>query len=278
MRVEDIDAPRVVPDAMQQILNDLRWIGLDWDEGPDVGGDFGPYLQSQRSQIYDEAIHRLGKIGLVYPCDCSRAEIAKAASAPHAGDEAPIYPGTCRENRRGDFRRSPSIRFIVPPKTITVHDGLQGEFRQNLTEEAGDFVIKRGDGIFAYQLAVVVDDVEMQISHVVRGADLLSSTPRQISLIEALGGTVPKYLHTPLIVNPDGTRLAKRARGVGIRHYREANVDPSALVGQLARSLGIADQDRVTPQQLVDSFRWATVQRGPIALNAEELLQTLSRA
>lgn len=277
LRMEDIDTARVVVGAAEQILDDLKWLGFDWDEGPDVGGDFGPYTQSERSWIYAQATSRLQEIGLVYPCDCSRAEIARAASAPHAGDEGPIYPGTCRGQKRETFRRSASLRFIVPQQTVTVIDGLQGEFSQNLSEEVGDFVLKRGDGIYAYQLAVVVDDLNMDISHVVRGADLLGSTPRQVCLMSALGGEIPSFFHAPLVVNPDGSRLAKRSRGVSIRHYREAKVDPTELLATLAQALGITTDARISARELVGSFAWERVKRGPIALDAEGMLQRLSR-
>jgi len=277
LRIEDIDTARVIPGAARQMVDDLKWLGFDWDEGPDIGGDFGPYVQSERLQIYDRAVSHLMKNGLVYPCDCSRAEIGRAASAPHAGEEGPVYPGTCRQQRKEHFRRSPSLRFVVPHRVITVHDGLQGDFRQNLADDCGDFVVRRGDGVFAYQLAVVVDDIQMGISHVVRGADLLSSAPRQVCLIEAFGAPTPRYFHAPLIVNPDGTRLAKRARGVSIRHYREAGVDAAKLVACLAQALGLTREPSICAQELVDSFSWDKVKRGPIPLDTEAILHGLTR-
>ena len=241
LRVEDIDVPRVVAGCETRQVDELRWLGLDWDEGPDVGGDRGPYRQSQRLASYEEALERLRAAGLTYLCDCSRAEIARVASAPHAGDEGPRYPGTCRAfgHAPREFRRAPAVRLAVPPGEVVVVDRWQGEVRQDVAREVGDFVLRRGDGVFAYQLAVVVDDLAMGIEEVVRGADLLESAPRQALLARLLGAEPPGFAHAPLVVGPDGERLAKRARGVPLRDRREAGETGPAVLGHLARLLGL---------------------------------------
>jgi len=241
LRVEDIDTPRVVAGMEAQQLDDLRWLGLDWDEGPDVGGPHAPYRQSERSATYEGALARLAAEDLLYYCDCSRAEIARVASAPHAGDEGPRYPGTCREHglRERAWKRPPAIRLHVPARPVTVVDALQGTLVQDVAADVGDFVLKRGDGVYAYQLACVVDDLTMGVTEVVRGVDLLGSAPRQVLLAELLGGTPPAFAHVPLVVAADGTRLAKRARGMTLRERRQAGDDPADVVSWLARSVGL---------------------------------------
>ncbi|HZR84402.1 MAG TPA: tRNA glutamyl-Q(34) synthetase GluQRS [Candidatus Binatia bacterium] len=244
LRIEDIDAPRVVSGVADRQLDDLRWLGLDWDEGPDAGGAFGPYRQSERGERYAAALARLEAAGLTYLCDCSRAEIARVASAPHAGDEGKRYPGTCRAlgHRARDFRRPPAVRLAVAPGEIVIRDRWQGELRQDVAETVGDFVLRRGDGVWAYQLAVLVDDLAMGITEVVRGADLLSSAPRQALLARLLGGEPPAFAHAPLVLAADGTRLAKRAPGSVLRDHREAGRSPEEVVMDLARLLGLVDE------------------------------------
>ncbi|MFM7140660.1 MAG: tRNA glutamyl-Q(34) synthetase GluQRS [Alphaproteobacteria bacterium] len=256
LRVEDIDAPRVVPGCEAEQLDELRWLGLDWDEGPDAGGRSGPYRQSERIALYEAALDRLRAHGLTYLCDCSRAEIARVASAPHAGDEGPRYPGTCRPHAHAarDFRRPPAVRLAVPPGEVVVRDRWQGEVRHDVARDVGDFVLRRGDGVFAYQLAVVVDDLAMGIEEVVRGADLLDSSPRQALLARLLGGQPPAFAHAPLVVGPDGERLAKRARGVPLRERRLSGETGPELVGRLARMLGLVAADEhgpIEPRDLV---------------------------
>ncbi len=245
LRVEDIDRPRVVAGAEARQLDELRWLGLDWDEGPDVGGPHAPYRQSERGDRYEAALARLAARGLLYYCDCSRAEIAAVASAPHAGEEGPRYPGTCRAVglRARAWKRPPAIRLAVPAGTVTVDDALQGRVVQDVAAEVGDFVLKRGDGIYAYQLACVVDDLAMGITEVVRGADLLASAPRQVLLAELLGGTPPTFAHVPLVVAADGTRLAKRAHGIALRDHHDAGASSGDVLARLGRLLGIAAPD-----------------------------------
>jgi glutamyl-tRNA synthetase len=257
VRVEDIDTPRVVPDCEARQLDDLRWLGLDWDEGPDVGGAHAPYRQSERTDRYEAALAALERAGLVFRCDCSRREIARIASAPHAGDEGPRYPGTCRPHGMHDraWRRPPAIRLTVEPGPVVIHDLWQGEFGHDVAHVVGDFVLRRGDGLWAYQLACVVDDLAMGITEVVRGCDLLASAPRQVLLAVRLGGAAPAFAHLPLVIAPDGARLAKRGGGTTIREQRAAGVTPQALVGRLARMLGLRPApDPIDPRDLLAVF------------------------
>ena len=246
LRVEDLDKPRVRSGATARMLEDLRWLGLDWDEGPDCGGPFGPYLQSERQAIYDAALARLCAADLVYPCYCSRAEVARAASAPQgAADEGSRYPGTCRTLTQSEQRareaagRRPCLRFRAPDRLIEFVDLVAGLVAQNVAQSVGDFIVSRSDGIPAYQLAVVVDDALMGITQVIRGADLLSSTARQIALFEALGYAVPVFGHVPLVVDVAGARLAKRKHATGVGALRAAGVSPERVLGALAASCGL---------------------------------------
>ncbi|HXX68692.1 MAG TPA: tRNA glutamyl-Q(34) synthetase GluQRS [Polyangiaceae bacterium] len=254
LRLEDLDAPRVVSGAERRITEDLRWLGFDWDAAP--------VRQSERRPFYESAIERLTAGGLTYPCDCSRAEIASVASAPHEGEEL-VYPGTCRErdpNRR--MKRPPSLRIRVPDAVVQYEDAILGPVAQNLSKQVGDFVLCRGDGVFAYQLAVVVDDLQMRITDVIRGSDLVGSTPRQIWLARALGATPPRYGHVPLVVTDDGKRLEKRSSGITIAGLRASGVGPEAVVGALAHGLGLAQTPApATPPQIAaasasDHVRW----------------------
>ncbi len=240
VRIEDLDRPRLVAGAEERQLADLRWLGLDWDEGPDKGGASGPYRQSERAAAYAAALADLRTRGLVYPCDCSRREIAALVSAPHPGEDGPRYPGTCRASEpTRTWRRQPAWRFRVESGVTVVEDKLLGRFEQDVEARVGDFVVIRADAVPAYQLAVVVDDLAMRISEVVRGADLLDSTPRQILLARALDGTVPRHAHLPLVLAADGTRLAKREGGATIAELRAAGLSAPQLVGQLAAMLGL---------------------------------------
>ena len=277
LRVEDLDRPRVRPGATAQMLTDLRWLGLDWDEGPDCGGPFGPYLQSERQAIYDAYLARLRAADLVYPCYCSRAEVARAASAPQAaGDEGPRYPGTCRnlsaaeQHAREAAGKRPCLRFRAPDRLIAFADLIAGPVEQNVALAVGDFIVSRSDGIPAYQFAVVVDDGLMQMTQVVRGADLLSSTARQIALFEALGSAVPVFGHVPLVVDAQGARLAKREQAAGVGALRAAGVAAEQVVGALAASCGLcAPGEAMSASDLLDRFvpeRLVGVAAGPVEL------------
>lgn len=256
MRLEDLDAPRVKPGAADRILADLAWLGLDWDEGWDVGGPHAPYVQSARTDRYDDAFRRLRDGGFVYPCFCSRKDVAAAARAPQAPGDEVRYPGTCRAlgeeeiRRRLEAGREPSWRFRVPEGAPESFPDIRlGTWRG---ERPGDFVVRRADGVTAYQLAVVVDDAAMEIDEVVRGEDLLASTLKQILLYDALGLPVPAFGHVPLWLGDDGVRLSKRHRGTSIREVREAGSTPEEVVGRLAARVGlIARPEPVTARELV---------------------------
>lgn len=251
LRVEDLDHPRVRSGAATRMLDDLRWLGLDWDEGPDVGGLHGPYTQSMRHALYDGALAHLRARGLVYPCYCTRAELhalSHIASAPQGpqGDDAPRYPGTCRDltarqrQRREREGRRPALRFRATDGEIAFDDVIAGPQREQVAATVGDFVVRRSDGIVAYQLAVVVDDALMGITQVVRGADLLSSTARQLALFDALGYRRPQFFaHVPLALDTTGTRMAKRDAAAGIGDTRKRGLDHRLVLGALAASAGI---------------------------------------
>jgi glutamyl-tRNA synthetase len=231
LRIEDLDTARVIRGAQERIEQDLQWLGLDWDEGP--------ARQSERTALYEQALGALAARGLVYPCDCSRVEIARAASAPHAGEES-VYPGSCRDRDPSrPMKRRPALRVRVLDETVVYEDAVLGPVSQGLTAEVGDFVLRRGDGVFAYQLAVVVDDLAMSVTDVVRGADLAPSTPRQIWLARALGREPPRYWHVPLVVAPGGARLEKRNPHATLRDLRSNGISPETIIGRLAHAVGL---------------------------------------
>jgi glutamyl-tRNA synthetase len=262
LRIEDLDRPRVRPGASERMLFDLRWLGLDWDEGPDVGGPHAPYIQSERQEIYMTYLQRLQDRGLIYPCFCSRAEIARAASAPHE-NEGPRYPGTCRYLTQAQRRqheadnRRPSLRFRVDnERIVSFTDLLIGPVEQHVQQTVGDFIVCRSDGIFAYQFAVVVDDALMHINQVVRGVDLLQSTARQILLFEALGFQVPTFAHVPLLLDEHGKRFSKRIQSAGLEPLRLEGVTPAQIVGQFAAECGLVDRDeQLSAGELAKRYR-----------------------
>jgi len=247
LRMEDLDLPRIKPGSSEQIIKELHWLGLDWDEGPDCGGPATPYEQSARNPQYQQAFQQLLDNDLIYPCYCSRKDIQNAASAPHAHEYGSIYPGTCRDvKQRAEMKqrhpdKTAAWRYRVPTRTVTFEDSIIGEISQSLDQEVGDFVIKRADGLFAYQLAVVVDDGMMGITDVVRGADLLDSTARQIELFEALGYPVPTFWHVPLMLDDSGTRLSKRDGADSLEVLQQQGKSAVAVIGHLAFSVGLID-------------------------------------
>lgn len=259
VRMEDIDTPRVVPGAADRILEDLRWLGLDWD------GDV--MVQSTRTASYEAALATLTAKGLVYRCDCSRAELARIASAPHSNEEL-VYPGLCAAlDPHREMKRAPALRVRAPrdpgAAVLSFVDELQGTYTQNIAEKVGDFVIRRADGVFAYQLVVIVDDVEQRVTDVVRGVDLLSSTPRQIYLARALGLDPPRYLHLPLVVDSGGERIAKRTPKAHLRALRDRGSTREQVLGQLAHALGLVSTP--APCSLAellarDAPRWSTAE------------------
>lgn len=238
VRVEDIDTPRVVPGSEDEILAALRRYGLEWD-GPVV-------RQSQRTVLYDAAVQKLRGAGLVYDCACSRAELRGAASAP-VGRE-PVYPGTC-SNGIAPGRVARAIRFRVPDETLHFDDAVFGPIEEHLLTMSGDFVIRRADGLYAYQLAVVVDDGEQGVSEVVRGADLIASTPRQIALQRALGLPTPRYAHLPLVVNADGSKLGKRDGALPLPSLDDARVRATLATALRVLGLDVVEDD---PRRMLD--------------------------
>ena len=229
MRIEDIDGPRNVAGSEERILDDLCWLGIDWDEGPDVGGPAGPYRQSERNDIYLAALRALIEEDLVYPCTCSRRDLQGDAAAPH-GPEGPIYPGTCSESTMkldGPLPTEAALRFRVDrDPLVRIEDEMMGTHEFDLRALCGDFVIRRRDGLWAYQFACAVDDALMGVTRVVRGADLLTSAPRQVALMRALGWTPPQYSHVPLVLDEEGHRMSKRDGSQTIAQWREAGVTP----------------------------------------------------
>lgn len=257
-RLEDIDGPRVVPGMAEAAMEDLRWLGLDWDEGP--------YIQSERSAFYEEALAKLAAAGRLFPCRRSRKDLQAIASAPHGREGGAPYPAAFRPERLdpGWFEQcsDAAIRFQVHDKPVEWTDRVQGRQVERVDQTVGDFVLKRRDGLYAYQLAVVVDDLLMGINEVVRGADLLDSTARQIQLVEALGGTPPAWAHVPLVVNAQGEKLSKREAGLTLRSLREEGLKPEELAGWMGWSLGLLDRaEPCTAAELVPLFAWDKVRR-----------------
>ena len=271
LRIEDLDTARCRPDYARQVEEDLRWLGLAWDEGGSAGGPDAPYFQSERTALYEAALARLRGMGLVYPCFCTRAQL-HAASAPHREDGLTVYPGTCRGltpediARREAAGRKGALRLRVPEETVTFTDGHLGEVTEYLPTDCGDFLLRRSDGLFAYQLAVVVDDAAMGVTEVVRGADLLSSTPRQLLLYELLGWEAPEFYHFPLLLSPDGRRLSKRDGDLGLGALRERDT-PEEIIGKLAYLAGQNPGGGPrTPEALAQGFDWDAVPRQDIRL------------
>jgi glutamyl/glutaminyl-tRNA synthetase len=240
-RNEDLDPQRARPEFAAAMFEDLRWFGIDWQEGPDIGGPFGPYEQSRRREFYLAAWRELVKSGYVYPCTCSRKDLAQSAQAPHDGDDEPIYPGTCRSRVLERVPESPAglnWRFRVPDgERISFNDLRIGETSYEAGRDFGDFVVWRRDDVPAYQLAVVVDDDAMRITEVVRGEDLLRSTARQILLQRGLGYQQPAYYHCPLIKDEAGQRLAKRNDALSLRELRSRGAEPAQLRASVSNEI-----------------------------------------
>lgn len=251
VRLEDLDERCQNPVYVQALLDDLRWLGIDWD------GE--PLVQTTRVHAYEEALERIAGHAELYPCFCSRADL-HAASAPHASDGTPLYAGTCyvmdpalRDVRAASQRHA--LRLHVPDEVVSFVDAIQGPYAQNLASECGDFVLRRSDGVFAYQLVCVVDDIASGVTQVVRGSDLLSSTPRQVLLYELLGAPVPQFAHHPLLLAADGRRLSKRDGDSTIASMRERGISPDTIIGYLAHLAGqVAAGERMSAGELVEVF------------------------
>ncbi|HVS63713.1 MAG TPA: glutamate--tRNA ligase family protein [Thermoanaerobaculia bacterium] len=285
LRNEDLDAPRVVRGLAEEQRCDLEWLGLDWDEGPDRGGEHGPYEQGLRTRHYLEALRRLEARGRLFPCGLTRRELRGVASAPHGPESAP-YPASLRptgleprwlERLLASEDAGAAVRFRVDPVEVAWEDLVLGSMRERVDLEVGDFVLRRRDGLWAYQLAVVVDDLAMAIDEVVRGADLVGSTGRQILLFEALGGRAPRFGHVPLMVTPAGEKLSKRDQALTVAALRGAGLPPELVVGYLAYTLGLRDRiEGATPAELVGEHEWSRLLSGETIVPpdlAERLLQ-----
>ena len=270
LRIEDLDTARCKRAYAEQMIDDLLWLGLDWDEGPGVGGPEEPYWQSERTVLYEQALETLREKGLVYPCFCTRSEL-HAASAPHRSDGQAIYAGTCRaltaaERAEKALRRSPAMRLVTPDEVWRFTDGHMGTYEENLAAHCGDFLLRRSDGMFAYQLAVVVDDAAMGVTEVVRGSDLLSSTPRQMYLYDLLGLKAPEFYHFPLLLDAQGRRLSKRNADAGLDDLR-GKLTAEEILGRLAFLAGFnPGAEAKSAEQLLADFDWAKVPREDVCI------------
>ena len=267
LRMEDVDGPRVKPGADAQALVDLHWLGLDWDEGPDVGGRHAPYIQTQRLDLYRRLLEELKAEERVYPCTCSRKDVEEAASAPHIEGAEPVYPGTCAHRSVADAATIDvpySWRFRAAEGRQQFTDAVMGLQSATGRDLGGDFVVWKNDGSPAYQLACVADDHDMEITQVLRGDDLTSSTFRQLQLYAVFRWTPPRFAHVPLVVGPDGRRLAKRHGDTRLETIRRQDIPPEKLLGLLAWSAGqLETPTPITPQALVERFDLTAIPREP---------------
>lgn len=266
LRMEDLDRQRTKAEYAQVLLEDLAWLGLDYD--------LQTQPQSQRTEIYIEFFEKLKHMGLLYPCYCTRDQL-HSVNAPHRSDGTYVYPGTCRdlsEQERSEMAKTPAWRVRVPDRSYTVRDRIQGIYTENLAADCGDFIVRRADGAFVYQLAVTVDDGLSGVTQVVRGVDLLNSSPRQMYLQELFGFPAPEYAHVPLLIAPDGRRLSKRDRDMDLGYLRSRVTAPK-LLGQLAYAAGLLKQpESVTPHELVDEFSFEKLRKQDISLDLSQIL------
>ena len=263
LRMEDLDTQRTSAEFAQILREDLRWLGLTWDEEQTP--------QSQRSAVYDRYFEKLRDEGLLYPCYCTRSQL-HSVDAPHRSDGTYVYPGTCRHLTDAP-NRAPSWRVQVPDKIWQLEDLLQGHYQENLTTDCGDFVVRRADGVYVYQLAVTVDDGEAGVTEVVRGVDLLSSAPRQMYLQALFGFAHPTYGHVPLLLAPDGRRLSKRDKDLDLGVLRQ-NLQPEQLIGSLAHTCGLLERyEPISAKELCSQFSWEKLRKTDIYLNAEQLMK-----
>lgn len=260
LRMEDLDTLRTSEEFAEILRQDLRWLGLDWDT------ETAP--QSQRSTVYDRYFARLEELGLLYPCYCTRSQL-HSVNAPHLSDGTYVYPGTCRnlsDAEKAAFGRAPAWRVKVPDKEYALTDLCQGEFVQNLSADCGDFVVRRADGVYVYQLAVTVDDGEAGVTEVVRGVDLLGSAPRQMYLQELFGFSQPTYGHVPLLVAPDGRRLSKRDKDLDLGAL-QLHKKPEEILGALAYSSGLLPYyEPISAKELSGEFSWKKLKTDNIQL------------
>lgn len=257
LRLEDLDPDRCKKQYCDGVEEDLLWLGLDWDVGGSAGGE--NYYQSKRGEYYRDALDALEKQGLLYPCYCTRGQL-HAPNAPHRSDGEVLYPGTCRnltagERAEKEKSRRPAVRVTVPDAEFSFVDRVQGTYEENLARDCGDFILRRSDGVYAYQLAVVVDDALMGVNEVTRGSDLLGSTPRQLYLQSLLGFEQPSYCHVPLLCAPDGRRLSKREADLTLEALRGGGIMPEQIVGRLACAAGLIDRpEPISARELIPLF------------------------
>ena len=265
LRMEDLDTQRTSAEFADILRADLQWLGLTWDlETPP---------QSQRAQVYQRYFEKLKDMGLLYPCYCTRSQL-HSVNAPHLSDGTYVYPGTCRNltsAQQAAFDRKPAWRVCVPDKLWTVHDRVQGTYQENLDTDCGDFVVRRADGVFVYQLAVTVDDGEAGITEVVRGMDLLSSAPRQMYLQELFGFPHPEYAHVPMLMAPDGRRLSKRDRDMDLG-FLQSHTTAEKLIGLLGHACGLLNRpEAISARELAGVFAWEKLQKEDICLDISTL-------
>ena len=262
LRMEDLDTQRTSGEFAQILRQDLSWLGLNWDDETPA--------QSQRSHVYDRYFEKLMDEGLLYPCFCTRSQL-HSVNAPHLSDGTYVYPGTCRHLTETP-NKPHSWRVKVPEKMWEFEDLLQGPYRQNLVTDCGDFVVRRADGVYVYQLAVTVDDGESGVTEVVRGVDLLSSAPRQMYLQDLFGFPHPAYGHVPLLLAPDGRRLSKRDKDLDLGELRKY-LSPEQLLGSLAHTAGLLESyEPISARELAADFSWERLKKEDIYLNAQELV------
>lgn len=258
LRMEDLDTERTKTEYADQLRRDLEWLGLSWDRETEP--------QSRRTEAYLEVFHRLEEMDLLYPCYCTRSRLHNV-NAPHASDGIFVYDGLCRnltEGERAAFGRSPSWRVKVPEKTYSLTDGLQGPYSEFLPRDCGDFVVRRADGVFVYQLAVTVDDAAAGVNEVVRGRDLLSSCPRQMYLQDLLGYDHPQYFHVPMLLSCDGRRLSKRDKDMDLSAL-SAKYSPQQILGRLAFWAGLLEKpEAIDTDSLISIFDWSRVAKDDV--------------
>ena len=263
LRMEDLDTQRTSEEYAQVLREDLKWLGLTWDlETPP---------QSQRSAVYDRYFEKLMDLGLLYPCYCTRSQL-HSVNAPHLSDGTYVYPGTCRRLETPPPGRQPAWRVTVPDRDYELMDMGRGYYRQNLLHECGDFVVRRADGVYVYQLAVTVDDGEAGVTEVVRGMDLLGSAPRQMYLQELLGFSHPTYGHVPMLMSADGRRLSKRDKDLDLGVLR-SHISPEKLIGVLAHAAGLMESPTpISAKELAGEFTWQKLRREDVYLDGSQLV------
>ena len=265
LRMEDLDTQRTSDAFAQTLRKDLLWLGLDWD--------WETQPQSRRSSVYARYFEQLEALNLLYPCYCTRSQL-HSVNAPHLSDGTYVYPGTCRHltpEQQASFGRAPAWRVSVPDRVWTVEDHIQGTYRENLATDCGDFVVRRADGVYVYQLAVTVDDGEAGVTEVVRGTDLLSSAPRQMYLQELFGFSHPEYAHVPLLLAPDGRRLSKRDQDLDLGALRQ-RLTAEQLIGILGHTAGLLDKpDPISARELTGEFSWDKLHKQAIYLDSSSI-------